>query len=232
MKLYNKFDEKEMQYQSLFYRVYGWMFGGLSVTASIAYMVANSPALVSMIYSGWAPMILLMVVQLGLVVALSLFLPRLSFPVAVGLFLLYSATMGATMASIFLVFTSSSIFVTFLVAAGMFGAMSLYGYFTNADLSRMGSVLFMALIGLIIALLVNMFVQSSRMDMIVSFVGVIIFTLLTAYDTQKIKIIAQRLIGNHEMMSKVALFGALTLYLDFINLFLFLLRFTGQRRSE
>lgn len=230
--LYSKFDEKEVNSQNLLYRVYGWMFAGLSITASIAYMVSNSPALVSMIYSGWAPMLLLVIVQLALVVALSVFLPRLSFSAAVGLFLLYSATMGATMASIFLVFTASSIFVTFLVAAGMFGATSLYGYFTNADLSKMGSILFMAVIGILIALVVNMFIQSSRLDMLISFIGVIVFTLLTAYDTQKIKMIAQRLINDHEMIGKVALFGALALYLDFINLFLFLLRFTGQRRSE
>ena len=230
--LYQDSSGKETQQQNLLYRVYGWMFVGLTITAGIAYGIAISPAAISFIYSGWALLLFLMIAQIGLVIALSLFLPRLSFPVAAALFLLYSATMGATMASIFIMFTQSSIFVTFLVAASMFGITSLYGYFTNADLTKMGSYLFMALIGLIIAMLINMFVKSSRMDMIISFVGVILFTLLTAYDTQKIKNIAQRLIGDHETMGKVALFGALTLYLDFINLFLFLLNFTGQRRSE
>ncbi len=218
--------------QDLMYRVYGWMFTGLSVTAATAYFVATSPKLIAALYAGWLPLLLIMIVQFALVFALSAFLSRLSFPVAAALFLLFSVSVGATMASIFLVFTASSIFVSFLVAASMFGAMSLYGYLTSADLSKMGSILLMGLVGIIIASLINLFVKSSRVDMIISFVGVIIFTLLTAYDTQRIKQIAQQLSADHEMMGKISLFGALALYLDFINLFLFLLRFSGTRRSE
>lgn len=218
--------------QDLMYRVYGWMCVGLSLTASVAYNIAKTPALMTAIYSNWWIVLLLVFSQFALIIALSVFLVRLSFATAAFLFVLYSLLVGATLSSIFLVFTLGSIFTTFFVAAGMFGAMSLYGYFTGADLSKLRSFLFMALFGLIIALIVNMFIQSSRFDTILSFFGVGIFILLIAYDTQKIKQIAQRLIADHQSIDKVALFGALTLYLDFLNLFLFLLQISGQRRSD
>lgn len=217
---------------NVMYRVYAWMGIGLAITAIAAYAVAATPALIHALATNGLLLLALVFVQFGLVIALSFFLPRISFATAAVLFLLYSLLTGITLSSIFIIFTAASIFATFIVTAGMFAIMSLYGYYTNADLSTMGNILFMALIGLILSMLVNLFFKSTMFELIISGVGVIVFSLLTAYDTQMIKSMAQRLAADRETLSKVALFGALALYLDFLNLFLFLLRFTGVRRQD
>lgn len=211
--------------------VYGLMACALAITAATAYLVASSPAIYNWIFSSPGVVIGLFIVQIGLVFSLTLFLFRMPYAVALGLFILYSITLGFTLSSIFLLYTQMSIYQTFLVTAGMFGAMCLYGYFTRSDLTKLGAIAGMGLIGLFIALLVNLYFKSETTDLILSGIGVLIFTLLTAYDAQKIKNLAQQLAMQHEPTAKIAILGALTLYLDFINLFLFLLRFMGKRRE-
>lgn len=210
--------------------VYAWMACGLAITAGVAYYVASTPALVNYIYSSRFMAFGLMIAQLLLVLTLSIGINKLSFPAAAGIFLGYSALTGLTLSAIFLVFSLPSIAISLVVAASMFLAMALYGYFTDADLSSMGSFLLMGLIGLIIAGLVNMFFQSSAFEYVISGIGVIVFALLTAYDVQKLKVMSYQLSG--EVKSKFSIIGALTLYLDFINLFLYLLRFMGQKRND
>jgi uncharacterized protein len=212
--------------------VYGWMSCALALTAGTAYYVATTPSIFMYIYTHSALLIGLMFFQVGLVIAISALLNRISFATALALFLVYAATLGITLSSIFFVYTEGSIFSTFLTTACTFGAMSLYGYMTKADLTSVGSMSMMVLIGLIIAMVVNMFLQSERFDYVLSGIGVVVFTLLTAYDTQKIKQIALPMLKDQEMVGKVTVIGALTLYLDFVNLFLFLLRFMGQRRDQ
>lgn len=216
---------------NLLYRVYAWMCLALGITAVTAYYVSQSPAFINAIFGNPIITVVLMVAQLGLVLLLSLLINRISFAAAAGLFLVYAVSLGLTLSAIFLVYTYSSIFSTFLVASGMFGAMALYGYFTKADLSAMGSFLFMALIGLILGGLVNMFFKSESFNYVLSAIGVIVFTLLTAYDVQKIKQMASGLYQDSDSMAKASILGALTLYLDFVNLFLFLLQIMGRRRE-
>jgi FtsH-binding integral membrane protein len=204
----------------------------LAITAGTAYYVASVPAIFNYMYTHSFLVIGLMIVQLGLVFVISMFINRMSFMTALVLFLLYAATLGVTLSSIFYVYTEGSILSTFLTTACMFGAMSAYGYFTKADLTSMGNMSMMVLFGLIIAMVVNMFLKSAQFDYILSGIGVVIFVLLTAYDTQKIKQFARPMLVEHEMIGKVTLLGALMLYLDFINLFLFLLRFMGNRRES
>ena len=213
------------------YRVYGWMTLGLVITAAIAYYVSTIPELSYRIAT--QPMLLMgiFIFQLALVVVLSFFIFRMNFFLALACYLIYAATLGITLSSIFLVYEMGSIYITFLVCSLMFGVMCIYGYVTKSDLTSIGSIGFMALIGIIIASLINLYFKSSMMDYIISGIGVIVFTLLTAYDSQKIKLMGQQLMHDQEGMGKVALLGALTLYLDFINLFLFLLRFLGRRRD-
>jgi uncharacterized protein len=203
--------------------VYGWMGAGLAVTAFFSLMTASSPALLQAILGNRILFYALVFGELGLVVGISGAINRISAATATLLFLAYAALNGVTMSTIFVAYTSSSIASTFLITAGMFGAMSLFGYLTKSDLSSWGSFCFMGLVGILIASLVNIFLHSSMIYWIVSFCGIIVFTGLTAYDTQKIK-----LIGNQGR--KGAILGALTLYLDFINMFLILLRLTGERR--
>lgn len=216
---------------NLLYRVYAWMCLALGITAATAYYVSQSPAFINAIFTNPVVTVVLVVAQLGLVLLLSLLINRISFAAAAGLFLLYAVTLGLTLSAIFLVYTYSSIFATFLVTSGMFGAMALYGYFTKADLSAMGSFLFMALIGLILGGLVNMFFKSESFNYLLSAIGVIVFTLLTAYDVQKIKQMASGLYEDSDSMAKASILGALTLYLDFVNLFLYLLQIMGRRRD-
>lgn len=223
---------QENSISNFMYRVYGWMTLGLCVTAAIAYYVASTPSLAMSILTKPILFYGLFIVQIGIVLALSFLINRMSFAMAFGCFLLYAATLGLTLSSIFLVYQINSIYVTFLVTSLTFGIMCLYGYFTKADLTTIGSISMMALIGIIIASLVNMFLKNQTMDYIISGIGVVIFTLLTAYDSQKIKHMAQSLLLDKETMSKIALLGALTLYLDFINLFLFLLRFLGKPKDQ
>jgi len=221
----------EQHVSSFMAGVYGWMSSALIITAASAYYVASHASLFAMIQQ---PAVLfgLFCVQIVLVIALSFFLNRLSFFTALVMFLLYSCSLGVTLSSIFYIYTQSSIALTFFVSALMFGIMSLYGYMTRSDLTAIGSISFMALIGLIIGMVVNMFLKNSSFDYILSGIGVIIFVLLTAYDTQKLKQFARPLLADRENMLKITVVGALMLYLDFINIFLFLLRFMGQRRED
>lgn len=209
--------------------VYNWMAMGLALTGVIAYGVAQSPfvnAIISnpILYFG------LFIAQIGIVLALSFAINKMPSAVAISAFFLYAALTGVTFSVLFLVYTGGSIASTFFICAGMFAAVSAYGYFTKKDLAKMGTYLFMALIGLIIASVVNMFMKSDTMSLIISYVGVLIFTGLTAYDTQKIKKMSQTSDINSEQGKKGAVMGALALYLDFINMFLFLLRILGDRK--
>jgi FtsH-binding integral membrane protein len=215
--------------QSVLTQVYAWMTAGLLTTGAIAMFVASSPALVSLIFGNMVLFFGLIIAELVLVWVLSANIMRLAPATATAMFLGYAALNGLTLAIIFLAYTAESIAGTFFVTAGTFGAMSAYGYFTKRDLSGMGNFLFMALIGLIIASVVNIFVASSALYWIITYAGVLIFVALTAYDTQKIKrMIAE--VRDEQSERRVAVLGALRLYLDFINLFLFLLRILGNRR--
>ena len=203
--------------------VYGWMGGGLALTALVSLLTVSTPALLDAILGNRILFYALMLGELGLVIGISGAINRISASTASMLFLVYAALNGVTMSTIFVAYTSSSVASTFLITSCMFGAMSLYGYLTKSDLTSWGSFLFMGLVGVVIASLVNIFLQSSMIYWVVSFCGVIVFTGLTAYDTQKIKNL-----GNTGR--KGAILGALTLYLDFINMFLIMLRLFGNRR--
>jgi len=211
-------------------KVYGWMTAGLGLTALAATLTLSSPALLDLIFGNKLVFYALIFGELGLVIALSAAINRVSATTATLMFLLYSALNGVTFASIFLIYTRSSIASTFVIAAGTFGAVSLYGYVTKRDLSGWGSFFFMGLIGIIIASVVNIFMQSAMLTWVISYVGVFVFIGLTAYDTQKIKRIGAAGFESDESSKKAAILGALTLYLDFINLFLMLLRVMGNRR--
>lgn len=212
-------------------QVYLWMTLGLALTGATAYFVATTDSVKKIIFgSGWMFWILV-IAQVGLVFAISGLIHRLSAAAATGLFFLYSALNGLTFSSIFLVYNLGSIAGVFLITAGTFGIMSLYGITTKTDLTKIGNLLFMALIGVVIAGLVNLFIGSSILSLIISVVGVVVFTGLTAYDAQRIKdMSAAALDGESE--GKIAVIGALALYLNFINLFLMLLRLLGSRDEE
>ncbi len=206
-------------------RVYFKMTLGLLVSAFLAMWCSDSAAYWNFMQThSWAVWGLL-IVEIGLVIAITGAIRRLSSAAATGLFYLFAAVNGLALAPIFIVYTSHSIAVTFFVTAGTFAAMSIYGYFTSNDLSKMGSILFMALIGLIIASVVNFFLHSETLMWIVTYAGVLIFVGLTAWDTQQIKTMAIQM--DSASVGKLATIGALNLYLDFINLFLFLLRIFG-----
>ena len=220
--------------QNYITRVYGWMAGALVITALVALNVANSGALQDMMHSGGKLLFYgMMAAQLGVVFVLSGMIDRLNAAVATGLFVLYSVLTGITLSSIFMIYTSESLFTTFGVTALTFGLMSLYGYTTKRDLTSIGNLGLMALIGVIIASIVNIWIQSTMLYWGISCLGVVIFVGLIAYDTQKIKEMAasQLLQGADESTThKYAVIGALRLYLDFINLFLYMLRFLGNRK--
>jgi uncharacterized protein len=203
--------------------VYAWMGAGLALTAFVSLLTVSSPALLQAILGNRILFYALVFGELGLVFTISGAINRISASTASLLFLAYAALNGLTMSTIFVAYTSSSIASTFLITSGMFGAMSLYGYLTKSDLTSWGSFLFMGLVGVVIASVVNIFLHSSMIYWVVSFCGIIVFTGLTAYDTQKIKNL-----GNTG--PKGAILGALTLYLDFINMFLLTLRLLGNRR--
>lgn len=216
---------------ALFRSVYLWMTLALVITGFVAMYVAKSYALISMIAQNSIMFWGILIAELGLVMYMSARINRISFATATLLFIAYSVLNGVTMSILFMVYTLSSIATTFFVTAGTFGAMALFGYVTKKDLTRIGSLCIMGVIGLIIASVVNLFLQNSMMDMIISYVGVLLFVGLTAYDSQKIK----QLLGGddievNETTQKIALMGALTLYLDFINLFIYLLRILGDRK--
>ena len=209
-------------------KVYLWMTLALAITGIAAYYVAHSGFIFTMLNN---PAILwgLIIAELALVIGISAAINKLSLTMATILFTTYSVINGVTLSSIFLIYTMSSITRVFLITAGTFGAMALFGYTTKKDLSTMGKYLFMALIGLIIATLVNLFFKSTGLDLILSYLGVLIFVGLTAYDSQKIKQMCMSFEYADEGAQKLALLGALTLYLDFINLFIYLLRLFGKR---
>ncbi len=212
-----------------FNSVYAWMASGVALSALVAWWVSTQPQLMAQIFRGPA-LIILFVIQIGLVIAVSAAINKISATVATALFMLYSALNGLTLSAIFIVYTGASLVTTFAAAAGMFGAMSVYGFVTKRDLSRLGSLLFMALIGLVIATVVNIFWANSMLYWIITYAGILIFVGLTAYDTQNLKRIALQTADNPSMAARLAISGALKLYLDFINLFLLLLRVMGDRR--
>lgn len=212
-------------------KVYTWMALAMVITGLTAYSVATSEALFSMIFGNRIVFFGLIIAELALVWGVSGMINRISLTTATLMFILYSVINGATLASIFLLYTTESIFHVFFITAGTFGVMALIGYTTKTDLTSMGKFLFMALVGLIIASLVNIFVGSSGLQSILSYVGVLIFVGLTAYDSQKIKYMLETQEYADEGAQKLALLGSLTLYLDFINLFIYLLRIFGSRRD-
>ena len=211
-------------------KVYIWMTFGLLLTALTALVTISVEPLKNLIFSNSIIFYGLVFGQLGLVIALTAAIKKISAFAATLMFLFYSALSGVTFASIFLVYTSTSIASAFFIASGTFGAMSIYGFVTKRDLTGWGSFLFMGLIGIIIASVVNWFLQSAMMHYVIGYIGVLVFVGLTAYDTQKIKRIGAAGFADGESRHKAGIIGALTLYLDFINLFLMLLRVMGDRR--
>ena len=210
-------------------KVYVWMTLALVITGFTAYGVATSPGIQQLVFGNSIVMWGLIIAEFALVIGASAAINKLSLTTATLMFILYSVINGALLSSIFLIYTASSIATVFFITAGTFGAMALVGYTTKTDLTSRGKILFMALIGLVIATLVNLFVKSSGFTLILSYVGVLIFVGLTAYDSQKIKQMMLQVPDAGESAQKLALLGALTLYLDFINLFIYLLRIFGKR---
>lgn len=219
-----------LAFPSLMRKVYLWMTLALAISGFTAFTVADTPSLLYAIASNKILFWGLMIAELALVWILSASIHKLSLTTATLMFAAYSLLNGVTMAFIFVVYTMSSIATTFFITAATFAVMAFIGYTTRTDLSSMGKILLMALIGLIIATIVNIFVGSSLLATIVSYVGVLIFVGLTAYDTQKIKRMLYMADSMDESAQKLAVIGALTLYLDFINLFLYLLRILGDRK--
>ncbi len=220
----------EAAQSDLMRHVYNWMGAGLALTALASLFTASSPAMLNLIFGGSHLVFYgLIFGELALVMALSAAVNRISASTATFMFLAYSALNGVTISAIFFAYTRASIASTFFVTAGTFGAMSFYGYATKKDLTSWGSFLFMGLIGVVLASVVNIFFNSPAIYWAVTFCGIIVFVGLTAYDTQKIKaMVAYGLEGEQER--KAAIIGALRLYLDFINLFLLMLRLLGRRR--
>ena len=217
---------------SIFMRhVYQWMTVGLLVTAFAAFGVASSPAMLSLLFGSSFGMIILAVAVIAIPLVLQAKIASLSSAAATGMFILYSALMGAFLSSVLLVYTGASVMQAFVTSAGMFAGMSVYGTVTKRDLTGMGSFLIMGLIGILIASIVNIFLGSSMLEFVISALGVVIFTGLTAFDTQKLRMFgANAPLEDATAIRRGAILGALTLYLDFINLFLMLLRLMGDRR--
>ncbi|MDP9172524.1 MAG: Bax inhibitor-1/YccA family protein [Planctomycetota bacterium] len=215
---------------SFFNAVYAWMACGLAITGIVAWLVATHVDAMKQVFSG-GMIIGIFIAQIVLVMVISSAVHRINATMATVLFLLYSALMGLTLSAIFLVYTLSSIFGAFAACAVMFGAMSVYGMVTKKDLSNLGRIMFMGLIGLIVASIVNIFLHSSMMQWLISYAGVVVFVGLTAYDTQRLKEMAVALQNDAAMSARMSINGALTLYLDFINLFMMLLRILGDRRN-
>ncbi len=215
---------------TFFQKVYLWMMVGLAMTALASAFMLSSQTAQQLIFGNKMVFYGLIIAEFGMVIAISAAINKMSATTATLMFVAYSALNGITFAAIFMIYTRSSIVSTFLVTAGTFGAMSLYGYVTKKDLTGFGSFLFMGLIGIVIASVVNIFLQSEMIYWVTTYIGVFVFVGLTAYDTQKIKQIGQAGFANGEDQQKAAILGALRLYLDFINLFLMLLRIMGNRR--
>ena len=233
--VYSRDRELEMStaFPILMRKVYMWMTMALAITGITAYYVAaHSKTLLVEAGPGYQAVFwVLVIAELGLVIGLSAAINKLSLTTATLMFVLYSLINGATMSFIFLAYTTSSVTNVFLITAGTFAAMAAFGYFTKVDLTSMGKILMMALIGIIIATIVNIFTKSEGLTVILNYVGVLVFVGLTAYDSQKIKQMLQMAPDASEGSQKIALLGALSLYLDFINLFLYLLRLFGSRRD-
>ena len=212
--------------------VYNWMAVGLALTGAVAYYVANSESMIRLIFGNQMIFFGLIIAELVLVFSLSARVHKMQASTATGLFLLYAGLNGATLSFIFLAYARASIASTFFVCAATFVACSIYGWTTRRDLTSVGGFMMMGLIGIIIASVVNIFLKSPGMNMIISYIGVLVFVGLTAYDTQKIKSMAMTQPADLEagVVRKGAILGALSLYLDFINLFLMLLRIMGDRR--
>ncbi len=210
-------------------KVYGWMFFGLLVTAVTAFVVASSPSFIEILFVNRLLLWGLFIAQIGLVIYLSARVHHVAPATAAALFLLYSALVGVTSSAVLLVYTGPSITSTFIITAGMFGATAVFGTVTKKSLAGWGQFLFMGLIGLIIATIVGIFWQNDALQFVISVVGVLVFTGLTAWDAQRLKQMAVALPDGR--VGAYAVVGALSLYLDFINLFFFLLRFTGNRRN-
>ena len=210
-------------------KVYGWMFFGLLVTAVTAFAVASSPAIIEIVFLNRLVFWGLIIAQLGVVFYLSARVEKVAPATAAGLFILYSALVGVTSSVILLLYTGTSIASTFIITAGMFGAMAVFGTVTKRSLAGMGQFLFMGLIGIILASIVGFFWHSDALQFVISVVGVLVFTGLTAWDAQRLKQMVVALPDGR--VGAYAVVGALSLYLDFINLFFFLLRFTGNRRN-
>lgn len=215
-------------FKVLMRKVYLWMTLALMITGITAAGVANSPNILALIYSSQVVMWGIIIAEFGLVIYISARLEKLSLSTATTLFALYSILNGVMLSSIFLLYSTAIISKVFFITAGTFGVTALYGYATKKDLSSLGNILFMALIGLVIATVVNVFMKSAMFDLILSYIGVIIFVGLTAWDSQKIKHMMMVQQDAGEGAQKLALIGALSLYLDFINLFLYLLRIFGR----
>jgi len=221
--------DMQMAFPALIRKVYVWMALALVITGLAAYIVATSPTLLNAIFGNRVVFWVLIIAELALVIGVTAAINKLSLTSATLMFILYSVINGVTMASIFLIYTASSIAQVFFITAGTFAVMAFIGYTTKSDLTSIGKISLMALIGLIIAGVVNIFVQSSTFDLIISGIGVLVFVALTAYDSQKIKQMLLTAGNTGETAQKIALLGALSLYLDFINLFLYLLRLLGKR---
>lgn len=220
----------EGEIQLVFSQVYLLMTLGLVITGVVAAWVSTSPAMLRLIYTNWWAPLALFVVQIILVIALTAAITRLSTGVAVALFVGYAALLGVSLSAIFLVYTDASIATTFLVTGGTFGVMSIFGFVTKRDLTKMGSLLIMLLIGFVLGSLLNIFLNSSALYWILTYVGIGIFVGLIAYDTQKIKRMAASGLAGGRQRGGLVVMGALALYLDFINLFLLLLRIFGRNR--
>jgi hypothetical protein len=210
-------------------QVYNYMASGIALTGIVAYLTASSPTVLHAIY-GTPLQWLVMLAPLGAVFFLSFKINSIKFSTAQAIFWVYAALMGLSLAFIFMVYTGTSVARVFFITAGTFGAMSLYGYTTKRDLAAFGSFLFMGLIGIMLASVVNIFLGSTGLQFAISVVGVLVFTGLTAWDTQRIKELYSDL-DDSEVHGKKALMGALTLYLDFINLFIMLMQLLGNRRD-
>jgi len=218
----------QIKLSAFFSRVYAWMTGALALSAFIAWFMGTNPAASQYLTAHINLLYFAMLAEVLVVIALSAMLHRISVTTAIVGFMLYAALTGFTLSIIFLVYTAASITTTFLVTAGSFGALSLYGFSTRSNLGAWGGFLFMSLIGIIIASLVNLFLHSAMIQWILTYAGVIVFAGLTAYDTQKLK--AMCLTTEGEGLAKLAVYGALNLYLDFINLFLHLLQLFGRKK--
>lgn len=211
-------------------KVFGWMFVGLLLTAGTSFLVVSTPAIIMLLASNRFVFYGLLIGELVLVVVISKNALKYSYPATIGLFLLYSFLNGVTLSFIFLVYSLGTLFYAFSITAVLFGVMALYGYFTKTDLSPFRAFLFFAVIGIIIASIVNLFLNSGSLEYIISLIGVVIFAGLTAVDIQKMKSYYALSVNNQgQLEGNLAVSGALTLYLDFINMFLFVLRLVGRR---